>query len=334
MAAAAPELEPFALELVDALPVLGELAGLLFVVGCIYMVDAFVRSLFGTVSGAVGWIPWIGKVVSAPIHSIEQKVTSALGSAEASIDNHIGTCFHKLASLLEHMGVEILGLGLLGVALAAELADHLRHLIGHDAAIAANQAEAAAAHRIATEAEALARSVGAAATSTELALRHRIGALEGEVAGVLEPDIAGLRDRAHEIEDALGRAWDLIRQHEEALGIGAITGAVAVALAELDLSWTRCASNNLVGKKLCGLGPELLEELLGTAIASMAIGDVCQIVTAIVTGVDDLQPVLDLMIAGVDDLLKCQGSERPPHLPYVVPALPPLQTPAALSAAA
>ena len=45
-----------------ALAALFVLCALVFAIGCIKFADAFVRALFGTISGAVGWIPFAGKV--------------------------------------------------------------------------------------------------------------------------------------------------------------------------------------------------------------------------------------------------------------------------------
>src|SRR6266516_3064603 len=56
--------------------------------------DGNVAELFGTITGAVGWIPYAGKVLKAPVHRIEQKVTHALGTAEEAFDRRIGTSFH------------------------------------------------------------------------------------------------------------------------------------------------------------------------------------------------------------------------------------------------
>src|SRR5690242_471728 len=100
---------PEGVEVADALPILGRLAATVFVLGCLYVIDGFCRALFGTVSGAIGWIPYLGKVLSSPVHSIEQKVSHALGNAESYFDNQIGASFHQLARVVDHIGRELEG---------------------------------------------------------------------------------------------------------------------------------------------------------------------------------------------------------------------------------
>src|SRR5438874_9002861 len=72
------------------------LCSYLVAVGLIRLAEWVVRALFGTITGAVGWIPWANKVVAAPVHKIEQKLTHAMGRAEHKIDYRIGQLWHQL----------------------------------------------------------------------------------------------------------------------------------------------------------------------------------------------------------------------------------------------
>ena len=47
---------------------------------CVYLAKA----LFGAADSAVGWIPWLGKIVTKPLTSIEQKIVSFMSQAAAS----------------------------------------------------------------------------------------------------------------------------------------------------------------------------------------------------------------------------------------------------------
>src|SRR5437588_11037645 len=101
------ELEPEGVALAEALPILMKLCGLIFAARLIYMSDGFCRALFGTLTGATSWIPWFGSKVSGTLHSVEQRITNYLGSAEAKIDSQLGTSFHKLARIVDHVGREL-----------------------------------------------------------------------------------------------------------------------------------------------------------------------------------------------------------------------------------
>src|SRR5438270_5715652 len=99
--AAAPELLPEAEVGIEAVPQIGAIALLAVVLGFILAIDAIVRGLFGTLKGAVGWIPYLGKVLTAPITVIEHKVVSFLSGLEADVDSMMAHRIHQLARLVE-----------------------------------------------------------------------------------------------------------------------------------------------------------------------------------------------------------------------------------------
>lgn len=290
--AVAPELIPEAVEVADALPLLGPLAAFLFIVGCIYVVDAFVRALFGTVSGAVGWIPYLNKVAATPVHKIEQKVTSALGSAERYFDHRIGMSLHKLARIGDKIGRELYGLATLTLTLAhfafgtptmKDLLDIYRKARKEIAAV--ERLGQHALHRIGATEHTVARAVNTN-------VLPRVGRIEHEIDHVLEPDIAALRKRVVKLEDGAIDAFRWIRAHPLSLGATAFAGAVAVALQRLGGSWIRCRNWNRIGKHVCGLPASLIEDLLGLSLAFLAVVDPVVIAEAAIKTEDTIHSLV------------------------------------------
>jgi len=75
-------------------------------------------------------------------------------------------------------------------------------------------------------------------------VRGRFGDLEGE--------LAGLRQRIRRLEKPL-------------LGAGVIA-VIGAALARLGIGWARCPSVGKIGKRACGINPDLLESLLADTL--------------------------------------------------------------------
>lgn len=322
-----------AVEVAEALPQLVWLAGLLVCLGLIFVVDGFTRALFGTVTGALGWIPVLGKVVTAPIEKIEQKIVHALGTAEDKLDSAIGASFHKLAAIIITTAELLIALPVLLYDVAAKLYDlalgnHVTHEVAKAATHAAASATATAEHGI----DRL-RSSEAAAVHGIDTLSGRVGVIEDEIAQTLTPELAALRERARAIEEGFQRAYELARKHEELLGLTAMTGAVAVALDELGGSWIRCETNKLLGRKLCGSNFGLVKALLEGALGAFTITELCNLSKLLVKVADSapVQDVLTFVTHGLTDLFKCQGVRRPK--PYNLAAVPlaPRQTYAALT---
>ena len=85
---------------VPALAALFTLAALFFAIGMVKLVDKVSRAFFGTVGGAVGWIPFGGRIVKHSLHRIEQKISHILGSAERTLDGYVAVTWHNMANLL------------------------------------------------------------------------------------------------------------------------------------------------------------------------------------------------------------------------------------------
>jgi hypothetical protein len=261
-------------EVVPLVPLLipiSEICLCLFVLGLIACVAAFVRALFGTVGGVVGWIPYLNRVVQAPLHSIERKITGALGDAERAVDSRMGAALHQLARMVDWIGREfrahanllwMLSTMFLGTATTSLL--HAGLSLLHLRIKSATHAANLAIHRILTLEKQLRHSI---ATT----VYPRLGRLEREITHTIPREFKGIRARTKTIEGELSNLWDLLRKNEAALAATAFAGAVALALARMDLGWLRCRNTRNVGKALCGVNSSELDGLLGLLVGGAAL---------------------------------------------------------------
>lgn len=269
--AAAPELIPEAVTLGEALAALGTLTACLFILGVLKVSETFVRVLFGTATRAVGWIPWAGHVLTAPIHKIEQKISNGLGAAELKIDGYIANSWHRLGQLVRMVARELEGLAWDMLLLAAGLVElwkpktiraFIHALLNpietaqriYDALMRGARASIAAVRQMVVE-----------------GVYPRLRGAEHAIEDVLTPDIAALRTRARAIEDRLAklRAWT--KRHERVVATGVFVAAVAFALRRLELGWLRCRNVRKAGRFLCGLPAGLLDDILGLALIGLVV---------------------------------------------------------------
>lgn len=238
-------------------------------IGCAYLARAF----FGTAAGAVSWIPWAGKILSTSLASVEHKLVSILSGAAASADAKMGAALHQLARVIDWMGEEI--------DRHANLIELLAGILAGSAGIGLVQKAIADLLRHSKAVEATAtRALHTTITVTRtirVGIGHdvlpRLRAAEHEIGGVIAHDLPGIRaaDRAifRGIDDL--RKW--VRTHALTAGTLAFTAAVAWALARLGAGWTRCNNWNKIGKHVCGLPTNLIEDLLGLSLAFLAVVD-------------------------------------------------------------
>src|SRR5215475_2668432 len=98
-----PETEVEADLVLKSAPQVGAIAILAVALGMILAVDAVCRAFFGTLTGATGWIPFLGQVVASPIKKIESKVVSFLAGLEHDIDGSLGHHIHNAAVLVNQL---------------------------------------------------------------------------------------------------------------------------------------------------------------------------------------------------------------------------------------
>jgi hypothetical protein len=274
----------------------------------------------GAIKGVVDFLNWIiGKALGAvtfgllgqalDVSGVLQPLSNALGNVEARIDSFMGQCFHNLATSVEWVGRELAGAALLDAALAEKVAELVARSLSTDLHVAENAASNIVTGHVLPEIHTVTRVADTALAASVGALTGRLGVIEGEITGVLDPELAALRERARAVEDGFQRAWDLLRQHEEALGIGAVTAATAVALEELGMSWARCSGVGAVGKALCGLGPKLIEDLLAGTLELGILFDLCALTELLVKTAESgpVQDALKLLTGGIEELIRCRG---------------------------
>lgn len=254
------------------------ICGLAVCLGICFAVDALCRAFFGTVSGAVGWIPWFGSVAERGIHDIEHKVSSFLGGLEAHIDPSMGWYVHLLADRVGALADGTAEAGWVAWLIAQAL--HVTRAtvaqlpsigrVVHGSTVIVKQVRT-----IVKNVYHVGKIAVAAAPGITVA---KLAAVAGTLDHVIEWDIPRLRARTKVLEGDVARAWDWIRSHKTVLGAGAATAAVAWALARLGVSWIRCSNWKRVGKEVCGTPIGDIEGFLAIALGAAAIADMRELV--------------------------------------------------------
>ena len=261
----APELEPAAEASGAALTQIGTLAIIIVVLGMILAVDAIAKAFFGAVEGGVGWIPFAGKLISSPIHKIEQRVTSYLGGLAQDIQADVGHHFHTLAQDVRraiHSVEDIaLAIGLLTLLAVGATA----HYVIPSIARIIRRLKAEIQHVTKTTVERVTKIERVTKRIYVHEVNPRLRAIEHRVEDALKHDLKSLRAEVREAERTAKRAEKLATKAEHLIGNKAFEEAVVAALATAGLEWLRCESNPFNNNKsACGLWKDLAG-LLGLA---------------------------------------------------------------------
>jgi hypothetical protein len=259
---------------------------------CVYLAKA----LFGTAEGAVGWIPWFGKVATRSLTSIEQKIVAFMSQAAATSDAKMGAALHELARVIDWIGEEInrhanLIELLAGATGLSSLQQAIAQLLRHSKA-----AQATATHALKT-AIAIPRTIQHGIGEDVL---PRIKSLERTIGGVIAHDLPGLRNADGILFRGIDDLRKWVRHHTLLAGTLGFTAAVAWALARLGAGWTRCNNWNRIGKHVCGLPTSLIEDVLGLSLAFLAVVDPVVIAEAAITTEDAISGLVE-KVAGLHD---------------------------------
>lgn len=329
--AAAPELIPIGARVLfrSLIIPLTAVCAYLFVWGCCQAVSAVARAFFGTVSGAVGWVPFVGKIVSHKIEDIEHKIVSIIGGYGHHFENQFFTRWHSLAAMLrqwaaqiEDTSVTVWHVGRAVAKLTGELA--LGNTKGLHAYL--HRLEKYINGVIAARLAHVGKIAGHAAPAS---VTRAVGALAGELDHVIEWDLPKLRARTRRVEDSLDRLWKRVKGLDKVVVDTAVVGAVAVALARLGLGWLRCTSVKNLGKKIgCG-GFAALDDLLFGAVTALAVTDICELAAGATVVAEGIRPLLIELVDVENALVGCHGATAPPaltlshtHAPPSIRALP------------
>jgi hypothetical protein len=246
------------------------LAGYFVAWGIVFCMDALVRAFFGTLTGAVSWIPYAGSVLTTPLTAVEKKLTSFLGGLEVQFENQMAARWHSLAHLMRQWAGEIEARALLDWQMAKKLA----HVFEHSAAFVIG---AALAHWLRAQ---FAKLHGATTVITVIkrvieyptvgkiggAIHAGVRPIAHVIDDVLIPDIVNLRDRAKAAEREIGRLWKAVKARERGIAAAAVGAVLLTLLRRLGLNWIRCRNVKSVGKTVCGMSPNLLESLIAGSV--------------------------------------------------------------------
>jgi hypothetical protein len=259
--------EPLVVVTIRALLIpLAALAGYFVAWGLVFVMDAVVRSFFGTAEGLVGWVPFAGKLLESPLIAIEHKLTSFLGGMETQFEHQFATRWHAHAHLVEQLA-QGAGWGaylelLLARKLAALWSNHTTSHVVRDHAKPGKIAQA----QTTTVTNTIIRVEKVAGSKADAGVARAVGVLEGELGQVLDWTIPGLRDQVRGAEDSLGRLWKRVRGETRTIGISAGVALVTAALSRLGLGRLGCLNRKNALKTVCGMNPNLLESLLADTL--------------------------------------------------------------------
>lgn len=245
---------------------LSRVSALFVVLGLIACVTAFVDAVFNFASSTVGWIPFIGRLVSAPLHSIQQHITNRLGKWESGIDAQMGGYFHALTTAINQLTTGEAEAAWVTL-LTAKAVGALRHAVHALPSTGTVIRKTVYVTKVVQSLPAKVANVGKiAAHAAPATLVHAVRAVAGTLDHVIEWDLPRLRARTKALEDRLGRIVDMIRARAKPLVGAALTAAIVAALARIGASWIRCNPFKQNAKALCGSHPGWWEDLLAGAV--------------------------------------------------------------------
>ena len=271
-----------------ALPALIDFAVLLVALGIILVALLLTKALFGVTNTVIGWIPGVSSWAKGPLHKIEQKLISKMSEAATGVEAAVAWSWHVLASTTAQLAHEIAHVASAGERIAWYVTTRypvkVLHAIGKrvggetivirkTVTVIQRAARATARELSHPESGVIAEGVkiGTRAIAAELAAAERWINTRGrwlnrEITVDIPHDLAHLRER----DLSLGRGYeylrDLLRRHERLLGAGALTAATAFALSKLGGWWIRCDNWRNIGRRVCGMNPSLLEDLLAGTV--------------------------------------------------------------------
>lgn len=178
------------------------------------------------------------------------------------------------------------------------------------------------------------------AHTTTIVVTHPVRAIEAEIAK-LRAKVTAL---AHAVEGYAGaiplphnpftlpKAWRgltrrlarIERRLHRAEGWLA-AGALAVAMANVLGVSARCLRSGNVGKvarRLCGLSPRALEDLLGLIVDALILTNICQVISLMGDALGFIEPELTAFITAAETWACYGDNEHPPTLGAVALALP------------
>lgn len=293
------------------LPPLIILAGLLFALGCVMLIDGFVRALFGAVASLFTHIPLVGGLTAGAIHNAEHAISGALGKAVSGIESNIGRQWHNLSRVLGNLWAE--------QKLIAQNLWHLAQGFYHFASLSDLRQWAHDLERLFRHS---AGTISKAVTKELHGVERRIGRLERTLAHdakrfahaidtTIPAEIGGLWGQTKALTDSIGRLWNRVRSIEGRISTAAIAAVVATVLASLGLDWLGCKDGaSRTGRSGCNLWSDI-GTLLGLLGDVALFANVCAFLEFsspfVSAAADVVIPALTTVGAGL-----CPGTIGPP----------------------
>jgi hypothetical protein len=284
---------------------------LIVALGFISTVDAIVRALFGTLDGAVGWIPYLGRIAQRPIHAIEHKVVSLVGAAEQRIDAGMGYYLGSLAKLVEWTGQEIRRhanlLSILSTVAIGPAATSLIWSAIHEIRKALHVTHSQVRTVTHTVTHVITRQV----VRVERTTVTRIKSASAAVTHVTTVDIPWLRARTRSLEDEYHALAKRIAAGAKALPAAAVAALALAALAKIGAGWLKCSNWQKIGRAGCRLPFHFLEDLLALVVDFVVLTDICEVVGWLEKGLAEVETPLKSLTHGLDKAL-CHGDYTAP----------------------
>ena len=307
--------------LVPAIIALGALVVFAFAYALAKLAEQFTKTIFSPFLS----ISIFGRHPFGFLGGLAHSIEHFFGSIAFASERYLARSWHQVAGVFDFIGQMFLLIASLNWLMAREIA-RVPGLVYHAIAGSPTAKTAKHADARAKRAGAAAAAAGAVAGAGFRARSRTVpspwrrwvraqaqqAAWAGAVTGaaVAERTVPALR-----INDAQRKRLALLEKALGALGLAAL---VDIGLRKLDLGHLRCRNNRKIGKSLCGLPFSILEGLLGDALDVLLVTQLCRIVTLMTDGAKLAAPALDALVAMVDDLIRCTGSERPKAFPLAV----------------
>jgi hypothetical protein len=260
LAAVAPAAAPVA---GAALVSLVLLVTFLVALGMTLLVEKIVNAFFGVAGGALAKVPVVGGWLNSSTLSMQQRINSILGAAALRLDGMVGFFWHTLGDLVRWTMHEIRANAGLLETMARLVANPLNisawRALWHQLVLRAKAVEAQLAHLAMHALQPLVHRV----TTLERWTVPRVKALEHSAGVAIPRDIAGLRARTRTLEDTYQSAWAWLRRIDARFAAEAFAGAVAVALATLEVGWIRCSNWKRIGRGVCNTPAGDIDALIG-----------------------------------------------------------------------
>lgn len=238
---------------------------------------------------AIKKIPVVGKYLYKVVEAVGYAAADQIGKIAVKSDQQVGRYYHSLAKSMGGVFDEIAAVSLFGLYTAwyitkkVAIATFAGTQKQYGQAIRQAKAQARAQAKVqAAQARTLAHP---AKSPVDALIRTRTKTVEGEVANLRDWTVPRVGRLEHAIDTTIpgeigrigaaertlaggfGRVWNRVKALDrKTIGIGA-AALVATALGRLGLGWTRCYNVKNIGRRLCGLDPSIVEDLLvGTVL--------------------------------------------------------------------